>query len=104
VQPVHLASGVLVVELRPRPISLQAAVLVGVEQAVEVEARRPLVLRLQDRLGVVQALISSISASLVIVVSSPRLRCPPRRSSTLPNLGPHPETAVGVNPISRQSP
>jgi hypothetical protein len=29
--------------------------LVGVEQSVEVEARRPLVLGLQDSLGVVQA-------------------------------------------------
>jgi hypothetical protein len=46
---------VLVVELCPRPGVLQAAVLVGVEQAVQVEARRPLVLRLQNRLGVVQA-------------------------------------------------
>ena len=45
----------LVVELRPRLGGLQAAVLIGVEQTVEVEARRPLVLRLQDRLGVVQA-------------------------------------------------
>ena len=42
------------IELRPRPVGLQATVLVGVEQAVEVEARRPLVLRLQDSLGVVQ--------------------------------------------------
>jgi hypothetical protein len=30
------------------PIGLQAAVLVGAEQASEVEARRPLVLGLQD--------------------------------------------------------
>jgi hypothetical protein len=45
----------LVVELRPHPGSLQAAMIVSVEQAVEVKARRPLVLRLQDRLGVVQA-------------------------------------------------
>src|SRR5918999_4042254 len=43
------------VELRPRPLSLQAAMLVGVEQAVEVEARGPLVLGLQDGLGVVQS-------------------------------------------------
>jgi hypothetical protein len=55
VQPVHLTPGVLVVELRPCPDVLQAAVLVGVEQAVEVEARRPLVLGLKDRLGVVKA-------------------------------------------------
>src|SRR5215208_4916952 len=55
VQPVHLTPGVLVVELRPRPDVLQAAVLVGVEQAVEVEARCPLVLGLKDRLGVLQA-------------------------------------------------
>jgi hypothetical protein len=46
---------VLVVEFRPRPDVLQAAVLVGVEQAVEVEARCPLVLGLKDRLGVVKA-------------------------------------------------
>ena len=44
----------LVVELGPRPLCLQAAMLVGVEQAVEVEARRPLVFRLQNSLGVVQ--------------------------------------------------
>jgi hypothetical protein len=100
VQPVHLTPGVLVVEFRPRPDVLQAAVLVGVEQAVEVEARCPLVLCLKDRLGVVKAdppyvlgeltvgscqilrggaqltvcqLISSINASLFIGVSSPRL-------------------------------
>ncbi len=54
-QPLHLTPRVLVVELRPRPGVLQAAVLVGVEQAVEVEARRPLILSLQNRLGVVQS-------------------------------------------------
>jgi len=43
-----------VVELGPRPVGVEAAVLVGVEQAVEVEARRPLVFRLQNSLGVVQ--------------------------------------------------
>ena len=53
-QPLHLAPRVPLVELGPRPVGLQAAVLVGVEQAVEVEARRPLVLRLEDRLSVVQ--------------------------------------------------
>lgn len=53
-QPLHLAPGVLVVELSPRPVGVEATVLVRVEQAVEVEAGRPLVLRLEDRLGVVQ--------------------------------------------------
>jgi hypothetical protein len=46
---------VLVFELRSSPVGLQAAMLVGVEQAVQVEARRPLVLRLQNCLGIVQA-------------------------------------------------
>jgi hypothetical protein len=55
VQPLNLAPGVLEFEIRLRPSVLQVAVLVGVEQAVEVEARRPLVLSLQNRLGVVQA-------------------------------------------------
>ena len=36
----------LVVEFRPRPIGLQAVMLVGAEQAVEVEARCPLVISL----------------------------------------------------------
>jgi hypothetical protein len=53
--PLHLAPRVLVVELRPRPPGLQAAVLGGVEQPLEVEARRPLVFGPQDRLGVIQA-------------------------------------------------
>jgi hypothetical protein len=35
-------------------------VLVGVKQTVEVEARRPLVLRLQDRLSVLQANLPDI--------------------------------------------
>jgi hypothetical protein len=46
VQPVHLTPGVLVVELRPGPDVLQAAMLLGVEQAIEVEASCPLVLGL----------------------------------------------------------
>jgi hypothetical protein len=46
VLPVHLPPGVLVVELRPCPVGLQAAMLLGVEQAVEVEARCSLVLGL----------------------------------------------------------
>ena len=97
-QPFHLAPSVLVIELRPRPVSLKAAILVGVEQAFEVEAGGPLVLGLQDRLGVIQtdpsdvlcersalvrssaatlkrryaSLISSTSAWLIIAVSSPR--------------------------------
>jgi hypothetical protein len=54
-QPVYLVPGVPVIEFRPRPLGFQAAVLVGVQQALEVEARRPLVLGLQDRLGIVQA-------------------------------------------------
>jgi hypothetical protein len=45
----------LKVEIRPRPDALQAAMLSGVEQAVEVEAGRPLVLGLQDSLCIVQA-------------------------------------------------
>ena len=53
-QPLHLAPRVLVVELGPRPVGVQATVLVGVEQAVEVEAGRPLVFCLEYRLGVVQ--------------------------------------------------
>jgi hypothetical protein len=44
---------VLVVKLRPRSIGFQATMLAGVEQTVEIKARRSLVLRLQDRLGVV---------------------------------------------------
>jgi len=55
VQPLDLAPCVLEVELRPRPVVLQAAMLLGVEQAVEVEARRPLVPGLQDGLSVIQA-------------------------------------------------
>ena len=54
VQPLHLAPRLPLVELRPGPVGVQAAVLVCVEQAVEVEAGRPLVFGLQDRLGVVQ--------------------------------------------------
>jgi hypothetical protein len=46
VQPLHLAPGVLVVEFSSRPVGLQAAMVVGVEQAVEVEARCSLVIRL----------------------------------------------------------
>jgi hypothetical protein len=46
VQPVHLTPCVLAVELCPCPDVLQAAVLVGVKQAIEVEARCPLVLGL----------------------------------------------------------
>ena len=45
----------LVVKLRPRSIGLQTTMLPGVEQTIEIKARRSLVLRLQDRLGVVQA-------------------------------------------------
>jgi hypothetical protein len=55
VQPVHLTPGVLVVELRPRPVGLQAAMRLGVEQAVEVEARCSLVLGSQDGLCVASA-------------------------------------------------
>jgi hypothetical protein len=55
VQPLNLAPRVLVFELRSSPVGLQAAMLVGIEQAVQVEARRPLVLRLQNCLGIVQA-------------------------------------------------
>src|SRR5215217_2896796 len=55
VQPVHLPPGVLVVELRPCPVGLQAAMLLVVEQAVEVEARCSLVLGLQDGLCVASA-------------------------------------------------
>jgi hypothetical protein len=55
VQPLDLAPCVLVVEISSRSVGLQAAMLIGVEQAVEVEARRPLVLGLQDSLCIVQA-------------------------------------------------
>src|SRR5215217_2859223 len=55
VQPLDLAPCMLKVEIRPRPDALQAAMLIGVQQAVEVEARRPLVLGLQDGLCIVQA-------------------------------------------------
>ena len=54
-QPLNLAPCVLVFDLRPSSVGLKAAVLVGIEQAVQVEARRPLVLRLQNCLGIVQA-------------------------------------------------
>ena len=54
-QPLDLAPCMLEVELRPRPVVLQVAMLLGVEQAFEVEARRPLVPGLQDGLGIVQA-------------------------------------------------
>jgi hypothetical protein len=46
VKPVHFTPCVLEVEFRPRPDALQAAMLLGVQQAVEVEARCPLVLGL----------------------------------------------------------
>jgi hypothetical protein len=55
VQPLDLAPGVLEFEFRPLPGILQVAVLVGVEQAVEVEASRPLVFGLQNCLSVIQA-------------------------------------------------
>jgi hypothetical protein len=55
VQPLDLAPHVLVVEISSRSVGLQASMLVGVEQAVEVEARRPPVLGLQDSLCIVQA-------------------------------------------------
>src|SRR5215208_2626861 len=55
VQPVHLTPGVLVVELRPRPVVFQAAALLGVKQAVQVEARCPLVLGLNKGLGVIKS-------------------------------------------------
>ncbi len=54
-QPLHIAPGVLVVELRPRQVGLEEPVLFCIEQAVEVEAGGPLVLGLQDRLRVLQA-------------------------------------------------
>jgi hypothetical protein len=37
---------VLVVKLRPRSIGLQTTMLPGVEQTIEIKARRSLVLRL----------------------------------------------------------
>jgi hypothetical protein len=46
VQPLDLAPCVLVVEISFRSVGLQASMLVGVEQAVEVEARCSLVIRL----------------------------------------------------------
>ena len=55
VQPLDLAPGVPEIQLRPRALGVEAPVLFGVEQAVEVEGRRPLVFGLQDRLRVLQA-------------------------------------------------
>jgi len=55
VQPLDLAPSVLEVEISSRSVDLQAAMILGVEQAVEVEARRSLVLGLQDSLCIVQA-------------------------------------------------
>jgi len=52
VQPLDLAPCVLVVEISFPSVGLQATMFVGVEQAVEVEAGCPLVLGLQDGLGV----------------------------------------------------
>jgi hypothetical protein len=54
VQPFDLEPGLLEIEIRLRPGGVQATMLVGVEQAVEVEVGRPLVLGLKDGLGVVQ--------------------------------------------------
>src|SRR5215210_5573932 len=66
VQPLDLTPCVLEVEIRPRPDVLKASMLVGVEQAVEVEARCPLVPGLQNRLGVVQAYSPSVLGQLAV--------------------------------------
>src|SRR5918994_2827487 len=66
VKPVHLTPCVLEVEIRPRPDVLQASMLLGVEQAVEIEARCPLVLSLQDGLGIVQADPPNILGELAV--------------------------------------
>src|SRR5215211_6785853 len=52
VQPLDLTPCVLVVEISFRSVVLYATMFVGVEQAVEIETRCPLVLGLQDGLGV----------------------------------------------------
>jgi hypothetical protein len=48
VQPLDLAFCVLEVEFRPRPVFLQAAMLLSIKQAVEVEAGCSLVLGLEE--------------------------------------------------------
>src|SRR5215211_2057762 len=52
VQPLDLVLCVLVVEIRPLSVGLQASMFVSVEQAVEVEAHCSIVLGPQDGLGV----------------------------------------------------
>ena len=53
-------------EIGPRPICLQAPMLVGVEQAVEVETRRPLVPGLQYRLGIIKAYSPDVLGQLAV--------------------------------------
>src|SRR4051794_1673215 len=65
-QPFDLEFGVLEVELCPGHVILQAHVLFCVEQAVEVEVGRPLVLGLQDGLGVVQAHPPDVPGELAV--------------------------------------
>jgi hypothetical protein len=66
VQPLDLAPGVLEVELSSRSVGLQTQMLVGVEQAFEVEARCPLVLGLKNRLGVIQAYSQDVLGQLAV--------------------------------------
>src|SRR5829696_7149785 len=66
VQPLHLAPGVLVVEFGSRPVGLQAAMVVGVEQDFQVEARSPLVLCFQDRLRVIESNPSDVLGQLAV--------------------------------------
>ncbi|HEX2739532.1 MAG TPA: hypothetical protein VHM69_03735 [Rubrobacter sp.] len=65
-QPLHLAPCMLEVEISPPPVGLQASMLVGVEQAVEVEACRPLILGLKDCLGVIQANLPNVPGKLAV--------------------------------------
>src|SRR5215203_1537693 len=74
VKPVHLTPCVLEAEIRPRPDVLQASMLLGVEQAVEVEVRCPLVLSLQNSLCIVQADPPDVLGELGARLSSDPLR------------------------------
>jgi len=66
VQPLDLAPRVLEVELGSPSVSLQAPMLLGVEQAIEVETHSPPVLCLQNRLGVIQAYSQDVLGQLAV--------------------------------------
>lgn len=65
-RPSNLTLFVLEVALGLRPVTLQATMLVGVEQPVEVEASRPLVLGLEVRLGAVLAYPPCVLGELAV--------------------------------------